>query len=129
MEALSRKRKIKRSKRRPNNKESVARKKRPRNGLLAGRRVMGIAVCSIPTNTCMNYADWGRVEKARTTANMVSSSLGERQKFCWKKRERTDSSPWELRSSIAGLSGLYWLLICYKRRPHYGIIGTVKPEH
>ncbi|MDD2511141.1 MAG: FeoB small GTPase domain-containing protein, partial [Syntrophomonas sp.] len=52
-------------------------------------------LCSIPATTCMSIADWGRVEKARTTADMVSSNLGERQRILLEKTQAFfDSSLW-----------------------------------
>lgn len=41
----------------------------------------GCNKCSIPAETCMNIADLQRVEKARTTAGMVTSKLPEKQKI------------------------------------------------
>lgn len=74
------------------NKENLSRGKKPLqecslNELRMGQCNGHCGLCSIPADTCMSYADWGRVEKARTTADMVSSSLGERQRILLEKTQ------------------------------------------
>lgn len=67
----------------------------PINRIRGGQCSGHCGLCSIPASTCMDYADWGRVEKARTTADMVSSNLGERQRIVLEKTQAFfDSSFW-----------------------------------